>query len=76
MSLNENGILFKTYKMLKTDAQNGLPYNNNNWAYSIKQIRDETGFILLSENQSNIRIELQPIKYYIIMHIMLNGIEL
>ena len=66
LSLNENSILFKTYKMLKTDAENGHTYNNNNWAYSIKQILDESGLILLWENQSNIKIELQPIKYYII----------
>ena len=43
LTLNNNSMLFKTYNMLKRDAELGNSYNGNNWAYQIKTILDTHG---------------------------------
>ena len=58
----ENSLLYKTYIMLKNDAENGVTYNRNNWAHNIKQILIELDLSFFWEHQTNIHIELEPIK--------------
>ena len=66
LSSGEDSILFKTYYMLKTDAENGYIYNRNNWAYNIKTILDQIGMSNIWENQLNIIIDYNRIKQRIL----------
>ena len=62
----ETSLLFKTYYMLKTDVENGLTYDQNNWAYHIKIILDQAGLSYLWQNQFNMLLNYNTIKQRII----------
>ena len=62
ISLNRESILFKTYKMLKTYAENGFTYNGENWAYIVKSTLNTLGLSYIWENQSSAAIYFNQIK--------------
>lgn len=62
LTLSDRSLLFKTYKMLKTDTDTGLTYNKNNWAYQIKIILDQCGLTYLWQHQFNMLLNFNQIK--------------
>ena len=65
LNQHENSLLHKPYIILKNDADYELIYNGNNWAHNIEQIVIEHDLSFIWEHQTNIRIELEPIKFHI-----------
>ena len=59
---NRQSILFKTYNVLRTDVDEGLTYNNFNWAYYIKTMLEENGLLYTWHNQFEIDINYNIIK--------------
>ena len=66
LTLDNNSILSKTYRMLKSDLENGLNYNKTNWAFHIKNILEECGLTYLWQNQPYIFIHFHTIKQRIL----------
>ena len=66
LTLDNNSILSKTYRMLKSDLENGLHYNKTNWALHIKNILEECGLTYLWQNQPYIFIHFHTIKQRIL----------
>ena len=48
--------------MLKMDADNGITYNGNNWAFKVKTLSNEIGLSYIWENQFNMLINISLIK--------------
>ena len=48
--------------MLKLDADNGVTYNGNNWAFKVKTLLNELGLSYIWENQFNMLINVSLIK--------------
>jgi hypothetical protein len=66
LTLNRQSLLFKTYLMLKQDADNNYTYSQLNWAYQIKNILDTCGLSYSWHNQFNMLINYNTIKQRII----------
>jgi hypothetical protein len=66
LSTNDDSILYKTYKILQTDADNNLNYNKLNWAYQIKCILEESGLNNIWQNQHITQINFEIIKQRIL----------
>lgn len=60
LNLDNNCILKKIYNMLKEDADNGLSYNNKNWAFHIKTMLNQIGMsnVWLQQNAETINIQI------------------
>ena len=52
--------------MLKIDADKGLSYNGNNWAYNIKMTFNQLGLTNIWKNQFNMFINYTSIKQRIL----------
>jgi hypothetical protein len=46
-----DSVLYKTYGMLKTDADNFTSYNGRNWAFQLKELLQEHGLSNVLSNQ-------------------------
>ena len=66
LKLDWDTILFRTYNMLKNDADNGLSYNGNNWAHHIKNMLQQIGLTYVWDNQFNNTIKYNNIKLRIL----------
>ena len=63
---DNNSFIKRFYLMLKTDADNDISYNKNNWAYQIKTILQDLGLGYLWINQEHCDIFLPEIKQRIL----------
>jgi len=81
LTLNENSILFRTYKLLRSDANNGNTYGVGNWASHIKKILEEHGYAYCWTYQDYRLINFNSIKqripdcYYMTWHNDINNSE-
>ncbi|XP_045185370.2 uncharacterized protein LOC123543357 [Mercenaria mercenaria] len=66
LTSKENSILFKTYKMLKTDVDQNNTYSKCNWAFQIKHLLDECGLSYIWQNQFNMLINYNSINQRIL----------
>jgi len=66
LTQNENSILFQTYKLLQSDANNGNTYGGGNWASHIKKILEEHGFAYCWTYQDYRLINFNSIKQRIL----------
>lgn len=62
----ENPLLINMYRMLASDAESDISYNEMNWAYNIKTILNEIGMANLWHNQAFIAINYLTIKQRIL----------
>ena len=62
----ENTLLHKVYLMLKSDADNSVTYNGNNWAYQIKYLLQQIGFANIWLNQFTHNISFTLLKQRIL----------
>jgi len=66
LTLNENSILFRTYKLFRSDANDGNTYGGGNWASHIQKILEEHGFAYFWTYQDYRLINFNSIKQRIL----------
>ena len=59
---HDSSLLKKAYSMLKSDADENISYNGNNWAYQIKSILQQHGHEYIWHQQTEIQIPFNNIK--------------
>lgn len=62
LTTNNQSLLYRTYNMLKTDADNNINYKQSNWAFLIKRMLEECGLLYIWQNQYNMLINYNMIK--------------
>ena len=66
LKADNNSFIKRFYFMLKTDADNNVTYNKNNWAHQIKIMLQNLGLGELWTNQEHCDIFLPEIKQRIL----------
>ena len=62
----DSSLLKKAYSMLKSDADENIRYNGNNWAYQIKSILQQHSLEYIWHQQTEIQIPFNNIKQRIL----------
>jgi hypothetical protein len=53
-----DSVLYKTYEMLKIDADNSTSYNGRNWAFQLKELLQEHGLSNVWDNQGGVNYSM------------------